>query len=50
VKGAGLGLSLVDQIVRAHHGRVEVASTPGEGSIFTMLIPVWAADHASQLK
>lgn len=47
VKGAGLGLSLVDQIVRAHHGRVEVASTPGEGSIFTMLIPVWAAGHAS---
>jgi signal transduction histidine kinase len=37
----------VDQIVRAHHGRVEVASTPGEGSIFTMLIPVWAAGHAS---
>ncbi len=47
VKGAGLGLSLVDQIVRAHHGRVEVASTPGEGSIFTMLIPVWEAGHAS---
>ena len=47
VKGAGLGLSLVDQIVRAHHGRVEVASTPGEGSIFTMLIPAWDAGHAS---
>lgn len=42
VKGAGLGLSLVDQIIRAHYGRVEVASTPGEGSIFTLLIPIWA--------
>jgi len=47
VKGAGLGLSLVDQIVRAHHGRVEVASTPGEGSIFTLLIPQWRQGHDS---
>jgi signal transduction histidine kinase len=47
VKGAGLGLSLVDQIVRAHHGRVEVASTPGEGSIFTLLLPQWVDDHDS---
>lgn len=45
VKGAGLGLSLVDQIVRAHHGRVEVASTPGEGSIFTILLPVPGDGH-----
>ncbi len=47
VKGAGLGLSLVDQIVRAHHGRVEVASTPGEGSIFTLLLPLWTDGHGS---
>jgi len=47
VKGAGLGLSLVDQIVRAHHGRVEVASTLGEGSIFTLLVPLWADGHGS---
>lgn len=47
VKGAGLGLSLVDQIIRAHHGRVEVASTLGEGSIFTMLIPLWVDGHGS---
>lgn len=40
VKGAGLGLSLVDQLMRAHGGRVEVSSVPAEGSTFTLLIPV----------
>jgi signal transduction histidine kinase len=40
VKGAGLGLSLVDQIIRAHAGSVEVTSTPGEGSTFTLVLPV----------
>lgn len=39
VRGAGLGLSLVDQIIRAHRGRVEVSSTPGEGSTFTLVLP-----------
>lgn len=42
VKGAGLGLALVNQIVRAHHGRVELVSTPGEGSTFTLVLPVAA--------
>jgi len=39
VKGAGLGLSLVDQIVRAHGGRIELTSAPDEGSTFTLVFP-----------
>ena len=39
VRGAGLGLSLVDQIIRAHGGRVDVVSAVGEGSTFTLVLP-----------
>lgn len=38
--GTGLGLSLVRRIVEEHHGRVDVASEPGEGSTFEVLIPL----------
>jgi signal transduction histidine kinase len=36
VKGAGLGLSLVQHIVAAHHGEVRVESREGEGTIFSI--------------
>ncbi len=39
-KGSGLGLSLVRHIVKAHGGDVSVDSTPGEGSKFTITLPV----------
>jgi signal transduction histidine kinase len=37
--GTGIGLSIVEQIVQHHGGRMEVTSTPGQGSCFTMVIP-----------
>ena len=40
VKGSGLGLTLVRQIVEVHHGKVTVESEPGKGSMFTVRIPL----------
>jgi two-component system phosphate regulon sensor histidine kinase PhoR len=36
-KGSGLGLTLVKHIMDAHHGRVELKSTPGKGSCFSLI-------------
>lgn len=37
-KGTGIGLSIVEQIVTHHGGRMEVTSEPGKGSCFTMIM------------
>lgn len=37
--GSGLGLSIVDAVMRAHGGRVSVTSTPGDGATFTLFFP-----------
>ena len=64
IQGAGLGLSLVKRIVEEHAGRIAVRSTPGEGSEFTVHLPIATqeprvamlhdrrqpADHAATLR
>jgi two-component system sensor histidine kinase BaeS len=39
-QGTGLGLSIARDLVVAHNGRLEVESTPGQGSHFTLWIPL----------
>lgn len=38
-RSVGLGLYIVERIARAHGGRIEVTSTPEQGTIFTVLLP-----------
>ncbi len=40
--GTGIGLSIVQQIVTTHGGRMEVTSEPGKGSCFTMIVAAHA--------
>jgi signal transduction histidine kinase len=40
IPGTGLGLTIVEHIVRAHDGSVEVESAPGRGSVFSIHLPL----------
>lgn len=39
--GAGLGLAICKHIAEVHGGRIEVVSKVGEGSTFSVFIPIW---------
>jgi signal transduction histidine kinase len=41
IKGTGLGLSVCHGIVQYHHGEILVVSQLGEGSTFTVLLPIY---------
>jgi signal transduction histidine kinase len=39
-KGTGLGLNVAESLIRNRQGRIEVRSTPGAGSVFTLHLPL----------
>jgi CHASE2 domain-containing sensor protein/signal transduction histidine kinase len=48
--GVGLGLVFVDTVARRHGGHIDVASTPGQGSSFTLSLPVdWSEPEPDAL-
>lgn len=47
IQGTGIGLAMVKEIVQAHNGQVAVRSIPGEGSTFTVRLPLRADENGS---
>ena len=37
--GTGLGLAITQKIIKAHYGSIDVSSSPGRGTVFTVTLP-----------
>ena len=44
-KGTGLGLSISQNIIKKHHGRMEISSQMGQGTTFRILLPIRQAQN-----
>ncbi len=49
-KGTGLGLSVSYGIIREHGGEIKVTSAPGQGTTFTVILPVQKPGYGSDIE
>jgi signal transduction histidine kinase/ligand-binding sensor domain-containing protein/DNA-binding NarL/FixJ family response regulator len=47
-QGTGIGLSLTHDLVLLHHGRIDCKSVEGEGTTFTIILPIRKQDYSKQ--
>ena len=43
-KGAGLGLAICDEIIRGHHGKLDIESEEGKGSTIRVQLPAFSTE------